>query len=454
MLTKIWRHIRSPKYFPLFTTVIMIGFATLFTTILTTDRALTVNQEVLTIHQEPSTKSKIISKVEKNRRVHILDQKNQWYYVRVDNYSQGWVPQWLLEGKHLLQEDNLFVHVTKDTPLYQTSDKQSKTDHQIKADTYLSIQEVTRDWIKVAYQDKTGFVPLENVNILIHEDLPEDLHDDKNNRVGDIELKKKTDNTVYVRSNQAYYVDAPSYYANTIYEPTYNQAFEFIHSTNDENGEEFYLVEDSEGVRGYLNSRIVAFAKDYEGHQDQTSAKSLEEATILIDPGHGGEDNGASSLDGIHLEKDATLPTAMKIKEILEDKGATVHITRSSDTWVDLSDRVDQSNTLKVDAFLSIHYDASPDSTWYGSTTYYFHEGDYNLANYVNQELSNLPVDNNGTLFGNFQVIRDNDYPALLLELGFITNDHDLEYILQEDYHEEIANNIAKGLEKYFSDRR
>lgn len=451
--TKTWKHLPLPKFYPVIFTVIIIALSGIFMNLLTTSQSLTISQESLTIHEEPSTRSKIVTNIEKNHRIHILDQKKQWYYVRVNNHIQGWVPQWLVDTPALKDEKDLFIHIQKETPLYQTNKKDSKTDHIIEADTYLPIQEVSYDWIKIAHKDQTGFIPINNAKILMKNQLPKELQDINNERIGDIELNKTTDNTVYVRANQAYFMDGPSYYANTIYDTNYNQEFEFIENTFDDQGEEFYLVKDKDGNQGYLNARIVAFAKDYQGHNDQTDATSLKEATILIDPGHGGEDNGAYSLDGVYSEKEFTLPTALKIKEALEAKGATVHLTRETDSWVELTDRVDQSNQLEVDAFLSIHFDASSDPTWHGSSIYYFHEGDYNLANYVNQELTNLPVQNNGTLFGNFQVMRDNDYPAILLELGFITNDYDRSYILQEDYQQECANMIAQGLENYFSEK-
>lgn len=454
MLMKLWRHIQSPKYFPAILTVILLGISSLFMTFLTSDQSMTVAQESLTVHQEPSTRSKIITKIDKHRRIHILDEKHQWLLIRVNNHAQGWVPKWLVENPQLNDESNLYAYIQKELPLFEKDSKNYPLKVKVKSDSYLPIQEVTKEWLKVAYENKTGYLPLESVKILSLKQLPKDMQEEKNDRVGEIELKKKTDNTVYVRANQAYFMDAPSYFANTIYDLTYNQDFEYISSATDENGEEFYLVEDEEGIRGYINARIVAFAKDYTGHYEQTDATSLKDATILIDPGHGGEDNGASSLDGTYFEKNYTLPTGLKIKKALEAKGAKVFITRDKDTWVDLEARVNQSHKLKVDAFISVHYDASSDVSWNGSTVYYFHESDYNLANYLNKALVDLPIDNNGTLFGNFQVIRDNHYPAVLLELGYITNPNDLEYILQEKYYDQIANQVVKGLETYFAEKR
>lgn len=124
-------------------------------------------------------------------------------------------------------------------------------------------------------------------------------------------------------------------------------------------------------------------------------------------------------------------------------------MTRETDEFIDLIPRSDLSNEQQVDAFISIHFDKGQVG-WSGSTTYYFHEDDYELAKTINDAISTLALPNNGTLFGNYSVLRENTRPAVLLEIGYMSNAIDLQYITSADYQEAVTNVIVTALEEYF----
>ncbi|WP_304053769.1 N-acetylmuramoyl-L-alanine amidase [Levilactobacillus namurensis] len=209
----------------------------------------------------------------------------------------------------------------------------------------------------------------------------------------------------------------------------------------------WYHVRDSQNHFGWVASWLV----DHPGKL--THATTLSEATIVLDPGHGGSDSGALSIDQKHDEKTYTLELAQRVARLLRAKGAHVIMTRNSDTTVSLAHRPELANTHQADAFISFHFDSSPtDNLASGTTTYYYHrKTSYALAEAVNQEMNDLPLTNRGIRYGNFEVIRDNRQPALLLEMGYINTKKDFNDIRNAHYQETVANNVVQGLSRYFT---
>ncbi|MFT8725033.1 MAG: N-acetylmuramoyl-L-alanine amidase [Liquorilactobacillus nagelii] len=177
----------------------------------------------------------------------------------------------------------------------------------------------------------------------------------------------------------------------------------------------------------------------------------LNNATIVLDPGHGGSDSGALSSSG-KMEKTYTLKLAIEVAQELRARGAKVYLTRTSDRFVSLAARPNLSNEVHADAFISFHFDSSPtENSASGVTTYYYHRQlSYRLASSINQKFNNISLENRGIEFGNFEVIRDNDFPAILLEMGYINTDRDFQQIRSSHYRTTVANDVVAGLNKYF----
>ncbi|KRL38459.1 N-acetylmuramoyl-L-alanine amidase [Liquorilactobacillus uvarum] len=185
--------------------------------------------------------------------------------------------------------------------------------------------------------------------------------------------------------------------------------------------------------------------------QKANKIQSLSNATIVLDPGHGGNDSGALSSGG-KMEKKYTLIVAKKVASELRDRGAKVYLTRQKDVYATLKSRSDLSNTVHADAFISFHFDSSPQENGAsGFTTYYYHRRLSNgLAKKVNNQLDNLPLSNRGIDFGDFYVLRNNKFPAVLLEMGYINSERDFEQIKSPSYQKKVAADVVSGLEKYF----
>lgn len=182
------------------------------------------------------------------------------------------------------------------------------------------------------------------------------------------------------------------------------------------------------------------------------TATNLSEATIVLDPGHGGSDSGALSIDQKHDEKTYTLQLAKKVQRRLLARGANVIMTRTGDQSVSLGARPEMATDNHADAFISFHFDSSPSNNLgSGFTTYYYHaDTSLKLAQTINSHLTGLPLENKGVEVGNFEVIRDNLRPALLLEMGYINTAKDFKAIEDPAYQNQVANDVTAGLAAYF----
>ncbi|ETY74157.1 N-acetylmuramoyl-L-alanine amidase [Lactiplantibacillus fabifermentans] len=181
---------------------------------------------------------------------------------------------------------------------------------------------------------------------------------------------------------------------------------------------------------------------------------NISEATIVLDPGHGGSDSGALSAKG-KMEKTYTLRVAKAVAKKLRAAGAHVILTRDSDTYVGLSARPAIANKVHADAFISFHFDSSPEKNQAsGITTYYYHKStSMGLAKALSSNVSTLPIQSKGIEFGDFLVIRDNSVPAVLMELGYINDKSDFKTISSQKYPNEVAHAVYAGLTTYFANQ-
>ncbi|MFV0558210.1 MAG: N-acetylmuramoyl-L-alanine amidase [Enterococcus sp.] len=210
---------------------------------------------------------------------------------------------------------------------------------------------------------------------------------------------------------------------------------------------DFVQITTSTGVTGYIPSEN-AEVEDVEINDTPTS---LEDFHIVLDAGHGGVDSGALSSDESVYEKTLTLKTALAVGEKLEDAGVDVTYTREEDEYLELSEIVDKSIAAQPDLFISFHYDNYDiANTVSGFTTYYYYEQEQDVATIINESLeSELPLDNRGVMQGNQYVTRESYYPSMLLELGYMNSDYDLSYTNTDEYREQVASAILKGLKTY-----
>ncbi|MCR1835785.1 N-acetylmuramoyl-L-alanine amidase [Oceanobacillus caeni] len=191
--------------------------------------------------------------------------------------------------------------------------------------------------------------------------------------------------------------------------------------------------------------------ENQEAQRKQSDGKTLSGYHFVIDPGHGGKDTGAVRTEV--YEKTLTLYTAKKVEEQLHNKGASVTLTRSDDTFIPLEERVQISNSTNTDVFVSLHYNAFEDQSVRGIHTFYYGGGEnQKLADTVHKALINdVKLHDRGTKHADFKVLKDNNQLAILLELGFISNSEELKLVQTGKYQEKAAKGIVAGLEDYFN---
>ncbi|MBS9338238.1 N-acetylmuramoyl-L-alanine amidase [Fructobacillus sp. M2-14] len=177
---------------------------------------------------------------------------------------------------------------------------------------------------------------------------------------------------------------------------------------------------------------------------------ALSEATIVLDPGHGGSDTGAMAYNKKKYEKTYTLQTAKQTEKVLTQAGARVFLTRDKDVIVPLLHIPRTAEKYQADAQISFHFDSSDShNSASGISQFYYNDNSLPLAQALNKSLDNLPLENRGYESIPYLVIKDVSRPAVLLELGFINSDKDLSYITSESYQKKAAMDIKVGLDQY-----
>jgi len=188
----------------------------------------------------------------------------------------------------------------------------------------------------------------------------------------------------------------------------------------------------------------------------------LQNKVIVIDPGHGGSDSGAIGPQKTQ-EKMITLAVAQKVQTLLEKAGAEVLMTRQTDKDVyapndsaadELRARTLLANDHKAVVFVSIHTDASANLIAGGTTTYYYPKSKYDvmLAQCIQ---SNLIVagrlQDRGRRPARFYVMRNTEMPAVLAELGFISNSNEEIILNSPQFQQQMAQGIVQGLDAFFA---
>lgn len=178
---------------------------------------------------------------------------------------------------------------------------------------------------------------------------------------------------------------------------------------------------------------------------------SLAGYHIVLDAGHGGKDPGALSINHTY-EKDLTLQTTNAIASELRNAGANVTLTRTGDYYISLSQRVGISNADQADAFISVHYNSFPTQNINGFSTHYYDGSTYSLAQSVQKNLGQqLPLNSRGSKQDDYHVLRNNKHPSLLLELGFLTNFHDVNTIQSSGFQSKVGLGVKNGLIEHFA---
>ncbi len=170
---------------------------------------------------------------------------------------------------------------------------------------------------------------------------------------------------------------------------------------------------------------------------------------IVVDPGHGGSDVGCTR-NNIY-EKNITLDISKRVADLLEKKGYEVVMTRSTDKTVSLQDRVAISEAAQPDIFVSIHVNSSNSESPNGIETHYYKDNSLMLAKTLHASMLNhINAKDRGLFKSKFYVINHTTAPAVLLEIGFISNPTERAQLVSESRKQATAKAIAEGIDGYF----
>ncbi|MFJ7887280.1 N-acetylmuramoyl-L-alanine amidase [Lysinibacillus xylanilyticus] len=186
------------------------------------------------------------------------------------------------------------------------------------------------------------------------------------------------------------------------------------------------------------------------------SGNPLKDRIIIIDPGHGGKDPG--TVVGTIAEKNIALKVSTLVTQKLEAAGAKVLMTRTGDTYPTREGRVDFTHANYGEIFVSIHVNYAANTSAQGTETFFaktpgdMYQEDIDLATFVNNQIvKNVNMNDRKVKKGNFIVIANTNIPAILVELGFLSNSEDRAKLTDDQYIELFAESIYKGILEYYS---
>lgn len=186
----------------------------------------------------------------------------------------------------------------------------------------------------------------------------------------------------------------------------------------------------------------------------QNRQKPLSGIKILLDPGHGGKESGAAGPTG-YLEKDVNLVVSKLLREELIKRGATVVMTRETDEEVSLAERQAIINREEPAIALSIHYNALPDAgdaeNTQGVGMFWYHPQAHSLAVFMHNYLvDKLGRPSYGVFWNNLALTRPAAAPSVLLELGFMSNPNEFEWVTNPQEQKKLAKTLADGIVEWF----
>lgn len=440
--------------------------------------------EIFNIYQSPDTSTKVGAA--KPTSMDILERRGDWYKVHT-YLGVTWVKK-----ESTQNESTAKVSFTEIFNIYKSPDKSTKIG--AAKPVTLDVVEQRGNWYKVntylgpswVYQDadtqeleiiRTGTVTADYLNVRTEPSLSGTLKD---------QIPEGSTVSILKTSGVWYYV-------------SYGASKGWVHS-------DYILNESTQGfvTADVLNIRSAPgeYVKDqvtygtrvtitkysgewayvsYNGNEgwahtdyikESANGQVLEGKTIILDPGHGGNDNGALAIDGRTQEEDINLEYSKDLQQKLELMGATVILSRDSDVYVELDERADLSDEHNADIFLSIHANSVNNPSVSGSELFYnttpcdtseewCDEGEQNdypeksedLARSIWSEIKGVFGESPRGLDGttHYRVNRMNTVPSVLIEIGFLSNWSDLSAIQDEAHKEEFVKNTANGVVNYFT---
>lgn len=395
----------------------------------TVSRNAVVTGSTVNVRGGPGTNNSVVNQVVQGESLPVLDQSGDWYRVKLQNGSTGWVAGWLVS-----------IQTSVSNPPASQNGTATQGNNTNNTNTNTASQAARGLSLKVSnLGDKTSTVitassPFEYSQLFLKN--PDRLAVDlKGVAIGDLPATTNVNSNSVSQVRTGYFQRDP----------------DITRVVFDLKGGAQYAVSIS-GDRKTLT--VQTYIPDIKN--------SYTGKIIAIDPGHGGPDPGAIGKLGTK-EKEINLDIAKRVQKLLEARGATVIMTRTIDQEVGLYQRTSKANTAKADIYVSIHINANTNPALGGTSTY-VHSGSAKttkiqesnkLARYIQDELvRTLGLRDIGIRYADFAVLRTSNMPSVLCELAFISNLPEENYIRTDGFKNSAAEAIVKGIGLYFSESR
>jgi len=382
------------------------------------------------VRSGPSTSFSVIQQIQPGTKYPVVDQEGDWVKIQLTGDKFGWVANWLLAisedspTESTLNKDYVRINVDKLNVRSGPS-----TDYSIigslQRDELVKVIAVEQGWYKINFNEEIGYIAGEFVSEAAIENQP----------------------TVVILNPGTNLREGPSTNTKVVAIANVGEKFPIVSTSGD-----WYQIIISDGSTAYVAGWIVSVT-GMENKIDKGIDKALKGKVIVVDPGHGGNDYGATGLHFKSLEKSLNLLVAGKLQKKLEAAGAKVVMTRTTDKKIYLQERVDIAINKKADAFISVHHNTNNNMSINGTITYYYSKSDKKLAEVVQKELiKQTGLTDLGARYGNFFVLRENPRLSILAELAFISNYQDELTARSENFQEKAAEGLFQGIIKYFAE--
>ncbi|MGG4436830.1 SH3 domain-containing protein [Priestia megaterium] len=402
-----------------------------------TSKSAVVNASSLNVRSSASTSASIVTNLPRNSKVTVVKVSGSWSQVKTASGQTGWVAsQYLQAGSASSAPAKDSGSTSSQSAVVNASSLNVRSSASTSAsivtnlsrNSKVTVVKVSGSWsqIKTA-SGQTGWVASQYLKADSGQ---------SSQPAQSIQITKASN----LRSQ-------PSLSAGIIRVAKAGERFKKVGETND-----WVQIQYSASQTAWVSKGLTAAAGSTTSASLPSSSAALKDKIIVVDAGHGGYDPGTSGKSSI--EKNLALTTAKLVASRLANSGANVFMTRSNDTFISLSGRVNVSEAKHADAFISIHYNASTSSSANGIASFYYSEAkDKELAKYIQESMAeNAPsMKDMGVRFGDYYVTRENNQRAVLLELGFLSNAHDEQIVSSNAYQQQISTGIYQGIARYFA---
>ncbi len=427
------------------------------------DQSVIVTATILNIRSEPNTSSTILNKLTQGQSVKLLEIKDGWYKIQSENVT-GWIaaeyakqnenqaaggnsnnpsslapeanPSEKPEGSEAgtesgsVEVQTAVVNVTT-LNIRSGPGTDYPTTGSLKQNDIVTVLKQQDDWLNISFNGAEGWI----ANWLV-------TLQTKEQPISQIPKVVIPTTGINIRSG-------PDTTYSIVASANEGDTFPIVNTHG-----QWYEITLPDGKNAYVASWVVQTTGIENVPTDRSIEGLLKGKTIVVDPGHGGIDSGGIGSHFKTLEKDLTLPTATFLANKLKAAGANVVMTRTTDIYLNLGQRVAVSVNSKADAFISIHYNKNHNPAINGTIVYHYTANgeDAKFAKIMQEEIikqNNLK--NMGARQENFYVLRENPQLAVLVEAAFLSNYNDEMLSRTSSFQEKVAEGIFQGVLKYFN---